>query len=89
MTAWSEMAGGEREIMAIHHKRFPVFGLQFHPESFLTQGGVDILRRFLDIRPNVDDASRPAMTSVIGGHNPAPHRIPLQTLDTTLGTESD
>jgi anthranilate synthase/aminodeoxychorismate synthase-like glutamine amidotransferase len=89
MTAWSEMAGGGREIMGIRHKRFPVFGLQFHPESFLTHEGVDILRRFLDIRPSVDDASQPAMTSVIGGHEPAAHGIPLQTLDTTLGAESD
>ena len=39
----------QREIMAIRHKRHPVFGLQFHPESFLTHAGVDLLKRFLDI----------------------------------------
>jgi anthranilate/para-aminobenzoate synthase component II len=36
--------------MAIRHKRFPTFGLQFHPESFLTQSGIDILRNFLAVR---------------------------------------
>jgi anthranilate synthase/aminodeoxychorismate synthase-like glutamine amidotransferase len=89
MTAWSEMAGGEREIMGIRHKRFAVFGLQFHPESFLTQGGVDILRRFLEIRPIVADSTRGTTMSAIGGHEPANHRIPLQTLDTSLAPESD
>jgi anthranilate synthase/aminodeoxychorismate synthase-like glutamine amidotransferase len=47
MTAWSESPSGEREIMAVAHRDFPVFGLQFHPESFLTHAGMDILRRFL------------------------------------------
>jgi anthranilate synthase/aminodeoxychorismate synthase-like glutamine amidotransferase len=47
--AWSDLPGGEREIMAIRHKRWPLFGVQFHPESFLTHGGTDILRHFLNI----------------------------------------
>ncbi len=87
MTAWSEMADGGREIMAIQHKRFPVFGVQFHPESFLTRGGMDILRRFLDIRQAVIEPP-PAMAA-IGAHEPLAHGIPLQTLDTSLPAESD
>jgi anthranilate synthase/aminodeoxychorismate synthase-like glutamine amidotransferase len=47
VTAWADAPDGGREIMGIRHKQHPTFGLQFHPESFLTQGGVDILRRFL------------------------------------------
>ncbi len=47
VTAWADAPDGGREIMGVRHKKFPTFGLQFHPESFLTQGGVDILRRFL------------------------------------------
>jgi anthranilate synthase/aminodeoxychorismate synthase-like glutamine amidotransferase len=89
MTAWSEMADGGREIMGIRHKRFPVFGLQFHPESFLTFGGVDILRRFLDCRAIVPQMNQAASMSPIGGHEPTNHRIPLQTLDTSLAPESD
>ncbi len=49
VTAWSEAPNGDREIMAIAHREFPVFGLQFHPESFLTHAGTDILQNFLRI----------------------------------------
>jgi anthranilate synthase/aminodeoxychorismate synthase-like glutamine amidotransferase len=89
MTAWSEMADGGREIMSIRHKQFPVFGLQFHPESFLTHRGVDILRHFLDTHPIVADMTQAAPIGAIGGHEPAAHRIPLQTLDTSLPADSD
>ncbi|MCH7753029.1 MAG: aminodeoxychorismate/anthranilate synthase component II [Planctomycetes bacterium] len=49
MTAWSESPSGEREIMAVAHREYPLFGLQFHPESFLTHVGMDILRHFLAV----------------------------------------
>jgi anthranilate synthase component 2 len=49
VTAWAEAPDGGREIMGVRHKTHPTFGLQFHPESFLTQGGVEILRNFLMI----------------------------------------
>ena len=39
---------GSREIMAIRHKHYPLFGLQFHPESFLTLSGTKLLERFLE-----------------------------------------
>jgi anthranilate synthase component 2 len=47
VNAWSEMPDGEREIMGIRHREHPVFGLQFHPESFLTTAGIQILKNFL------------------------------------------
>ncbi|MDC0934926.1 aminodeoxychorismate/anthranilate synthase component II [Pirellulales bacterium] len=49
VTAWSDNPSGPREIMAIAHQELPVFGVQFHPESFLTHVGSDILRNFLAI----------------------------------------
>ena len=46
--AWADAPDGTREIMGIQHKQHPVFGLQFHPESFLTDSGPSMLKRFLD-----------------------------------------
>ena len=45
--AWVDEPGGYREIMAIRHKQLPVFGVQFNPESFLTDLGPEMLKRFL------------------------------------------
>jgi anthranilate synthase/aminodeoxychorismate synthase-like glutamine amidotransferase len=49
VSAWSQLDDGDHEIMAIRHKRYPLYGLQFHPESFLTQGGTQMLRNFLEL----------------------------------------
>ena len=45
VTATSE-AG---EVMALQHRRYPVYGVQFHPESILTEGGKVLLCNFLTI----------------------------------------
>jgi anthranilate synthase/aminodeoxychorismate synthase-like glutamine amidotransferase len=37
----------EGEVMALRHRRLPIFGVQFHPESILTQFGKQILKNFL------------------------------------------
>jgi len=37
------------EIMAVCHKEYPVYGVQFHPESILTQDGGIIIKNFIDI----------------------------------------
>jgi anthranilate synthase/aminodeoxychorismate synthase-like glutamine amidotransferase len=49
ITAWAEAPNGSQEIMAIQHRKHPLFGLQFHPESFLTEEGPKLLKNFLDI----------------------------------------
>jgi anthranilate synthase/aminodeoxychorismate synthase-like glutamine amidotransferase len=46
--AWCDAPDGSREIMGLRHRRFPLHGVQFHPESFLTDCGVELLRRFLE-----------------------------------------
>ena len=35
------------EIMAVEHRHFPVYGLQFHPESIMTPDGMTMLRNFM------------------------------------------
>jgi anthranilate synthase component II len=46
ITAWTQ----DDEIMAVCHKKYPVYGLQFHPESILTPKGKTIIENFLRIR---------------------------------------
>lgn len=48
VTAWTETPdGGFDEIMGLRHREFDVEGVQFHPESILTEHGHDLLRNFL------------------------------------------
>ena len=53
VTAWVEAADGSRQIMAVAHKHHPLIGWQFHPESFLTEPGFQLLGRFLDWNSSV------------------------------------
>lgn len=39
--------GGDFEIMGVRHKEFPIQGIQFHPESFATEGGRELILNFL------------------------------------------
>ncbi len=47
ITAWHEQPGEADEIMAIAHRTLPSFGVQFHPESILTEQGHQLLDNFL------------------------------------------
>jgi len=40
----------EGEIMGVKHKQFPIWGVQFHPESILTESGRQILKNFLKLK---------------------------------------
>lgn len=53
-TAWSADAGETPEIMGLRHKTYPVFGVQFHPESFLCPSGIKLLQNFLNM-PSAQD----------------------------------
>jgi anthranilate synthase component 2 len=49
VTAWTALADGSvDEIMGVRHKRLPVCGVQFHPESIMTRQGHELLRNFLN-----------------------------------------
>jgi anthranilate synthase component 2 len=45
VTAWTD----EGEIMGMQHRDFPAWGVQFHPESILTEGGMQMLANFLEM----------------------------------------
>lgn len=45
LSAWTK----DNEIMAIRHKKYPLFGIQFHPESFMTESGEMMMKNFLDL----------------------------------------
>lgn len=51
VNAWADNPDGSREIMSIQHQKHALFGLQFHPESFLTPCGETLIRNFIDIQP--------------------------------------
>ena len=44
ITAWTD----DDTIMGIRHRQHPVVGIQFHPESFMTQAGKDLLKNFIN-----------------------------------------
>ncbi len=46
VTAWTD----DGTIMGLRHRQYPVEGVQFHPESFMTEVGKDVLRNFLAVR---------------------------------------
>jgi anthranilate synthase/aminodeoxychorismate synthase-like glutamine amidotransferase len=51
VTAWAGDRGGGRggEIMAMKHRQFPLYGVQFHPESIGTEHGKRLLENFLKV----------------------------------------
>ncbi len=49
VSAWCDAPDGSREIMGLRHREYPLVGWQFHPESFLTECGPQLLQRFLEI----------------------------------------
>ncbi|EST57481.1 aminodeoxychorismate synthase component II [Proteus hauseri] len=47
VTAWSQHDGNVDEIMGIRHRTLPIEGVQFHPESILSEQGHELLNNFL------------------------------------------
>lgn len=49
VTSWSQRAGTRDEIMSIRHSSLPLEGIQFHPESIMSEQGLQLLENFLNL----------------------------------------
>jgi anthranilate/para-aminobenzoate synthase component II len=49
VSAWTTDKDGTRTIMGLRHRNFPIEGVQFHPESVLTDAGKKLVENFLGI----------------------------------------
>ncbi len=49
VVAWSDEPDGSTLIQGMRHREFPVWGVQFHPESLFSHGGMELLGNFLDL----------------------------------------
>ncbi|MEJ2677621.1 MAG: aminodeoxychorismate/anthranilate synthase component II [Gemmatimonadota bacterium] len=50
VVAWTAEPGWEDEVQAVRHRRDPVWGVQFHPESIVSDHGRDLVAAFLELR---------------------------------------
>ncbi|MCA9089990.1 MAG: gamma-glutamyl-gamma-aminobutyrate hydrolase family protein, partial [Planctomycetaceae bacterium] len=53
--AWTRDSDHAPELMGVRHRDYPVYGVQFHPESFLSPVGIELLNNFLKIeQPQIE-----------------------------------
>ncbi|HWV48602.1 MAG TPA: gamma-glutamyl-gamma-aminobutyrate hydrolase family protein [Microbacterium sp.] len=57
-------------VMAIAHRDLPILGVQFHPESVLTEGGYRLLANWLALIGDTDAVARAARLSPLSGYSP-------------------
>lgn len=58
-TAWCTSAGGAEVVMAVQHRELPQYGVQFHPESVLSEHGQRLVQNFVDLAVGHPRATAP------------------------------
>ncbi|WP_457627339.1 anthranilate synthase component II [Persephonella sp.] len=61
ITAWTKE---DNEIMAIAHKELPLWGVQFHPESILTEHGKKLLKNFMELAQQFNQKSKGKLNTI-------------------------
>ena len=74
VTAWSSDRPSGQEIMALCHRKLPVYGVQFHPESVATDQGKLLLSNFLSLA-GIEPAPAASRVSNSFAHNPIAHSL--------------
>ncbi len=75
----------EVEVMALRHKEYPVVGVQFHPESILTEYGHEMLRNFLEIEAGDFGPTKPAPAPTPAAPEPRPTPTIIFPIKTAIG----
>lgn len=57
VTAWVDSEEYGREVMGLQHKQYPIHGVQFHPESYLTEAGITLLSNVLQMTSNAGNVA--------------------------------
>ena len=71
----------EGELMGLRHRQYPIYGVQFHPESILTLPGKQILRNFLAVKAEI------SLSTVYSSVTPPLAPIPERSRRVALGEE--
>ncbi len=75
--------GKETEVMALRHKEYPVVGMQFHPESILTEYGHEMLSNFLQLEAG-DPGPAKASSEAVAQAQPSPAPTIIMPIKTAI-----
>ncbi len=76
--------GKDAEVMALRHKEYPIVGVQFHPESILTEYGHEMLRNFIQIEAGTSGRAGAAGAAPLAGAEPSPAPAVIMPIKTAI-----
>ncbi len=76
--------GKDAEVMALRHKEYPIVGVQFHPESILTEYGHEMLRNFIQIEAGTSGRVGATGAAPLAGAEPSPAPAVIMPIKTAI-----